>query len=91
MLRRLITLFALLSGLAAIGAPATARAMELPGVGLVVTAELSAKCAQAPGKRDEDRKRPTAEGGTDKKPCPKPSPSIVYFPPVMLQADRARE
>ena len=90
MLRRLITLFALLSGLAAIGAPATARAMDLPGVGLVASAELSAKCTQAPGKRGDDRKRP-AEGGTEKKPCPKPSPSIVYFPPVMLQADRARE
>lgn len=91
MLRRLITLFALVSGLAAIGAPATARAMDLSGVGLVATAELGAKCAQVPGKRGEDRKRPASEGGADKKPCPKPSPSIVYFPPVMLQADRARE
>ena len=90
MLRKLLTLFALLSGLAAIGAPATARAMDLTGVGMVASAELGARCAQAPGKREDDRKRP-AEGGTEKKPCPKPSPSIVYFPPVMLQADRARE
>ena len=91
MLRRLLTLFALVSGLAAIGAPVTARALELPGIGMVVSAELGTKCAQAPGKRGEDRKRPATDGGTDKKPCPKPSPSIVYFPPVMLQADRARE
>ena len=91
MLRRLITLFALISGLAAIGAPATARAMDLPGVGLVASAELGTKCAQVPGKRGEDRKRPASEGAADKKPCPRPSPSIVYFPPVMLQADRARE
>lgn len=90
MLRKLLTLFALLTGLAAIGAPATARALDLPGVGLVASAELTTKCAQTPGKRTADRKSP-AEGGTEKKPCPKPSPSIVYFPPVMLQADRARE
>jgi hypothetical protein len=90
MLRKLLTLFALLSGLAAIGAPATARAMDLSGVGVVASAELNAKCAQTPGKRGEDRKRPAAESGTDKKPCRK-APSIVYFPPVMLQADRARE
>ena len=91
MLRKLLTLFALLTGLAAIGAPATARAMDLPGVGQVAwSAELTAKCAQTPGKRADDRKRPAAESGTDKKPCRK-APSIVYFPPVMLQADRARE
>jgi hypothetical protein len=89
MLRKLLTLFALLTGLAAIGAPATARAFDLPGMGLVASAELTTKCAQAP-KRTADRKAP-AEGGMEKKPCPKPSPSIVYFPPVMLQADRARE
>lgn len=89
MLRRLLTLFALLTGLAAIGAPATARAFDLPGVGVAASAELTSKCAQA-AKRVDDRKRP-AEGGTEKKPCPKSSPSIVYFPPVMLQADRARE
>ena len=91
MLRRLITLFALVSGLAAIGAPTSARAMDLAGAGLVAAAELGAKCAKMPGKRGEDRKRPTSEGGADKKPCPKPAPSIVYFPPVMLKADRARE
>ena len=49
MLRRLLTLFALVSGLAAIGAPATARALELPGIVMVASAELGTKCAQAPG------------------------------------------
>ena len=89
MLRKLLTLFALLTGLAAIGAPATARAMDLPGVGLVASAELTAKCAQTPGKRGDDRKRP-AEGGKETKPCRK-ALSIVYFPPVMLKVDRAHE
>ena len=37
MLRRLVTLFAFLSGLAAIGAPVQARASELPGMGLVAS------------------------------------------------------
>lgn len=91
MLRRLITLFALVSGLAAIGAPTSARALEVAGAGLVAAAELGTKCAQVPGKRGEDRKRPSAERGTDKTPCLKPSLPIVYFPPVMLKADRARE
>ena len=90
MLRKLLTLFALLTGLAAIGAPATARAMDLRGVGMVASAELSAKCAQTPGKRGDDRKRP-AEGGKETRPCPKAAPSIVYFPPVMLKVDRAHE
>lgn len=90
MLRKLLTLFALISGLAAIGAPATARAMDLPGVGQVASAELTTKCAPTPGKRGEDRKRP-AEGGKETKPCPKAAPSIVYFPPVMLRVDRSRE
>jgi hypothetical protein len=91
MLRKLLTLFALLSGLAAIGAPVTARAIDLPGIGQVASAELSPKCAQTPGKRVEDRKRPAAESGADKKPCRKASGSIVYFPPVMLRVDRSRE
>jgi len=91
MLRRLITLFALLSGLAAIGAPVQARAGELPGIGFVATAPMRADCVKKGGERGAERKRPADERGARKEPCRKPAPSIVYFPPVMLQADRARE
>lgn len=91
MLRKLITLFALVSGLAALGAPVHARAAQMPGVDLVSSAQLGTKCSQRAIKPSDDRKRPTAEGSADRKPCPKPSGTIVYFPPVMLQADRARE
>ena len=91
MLRKLITLFALLTGLAAIGAPVHARASVIPGIDLVSSAQLGSKCAQEATKRSENRKRPAAEANAEKKPCPKPSGTIVYFPPVMLQADRARE
>lgn len=91
MLRRLITLFAFLFGLAAIGAPVQARASELPGVGFVAPAELRADCVKKQGHRDAERKRPTTGKGSAKEPCRKFARSIVYFPPVMLQADRARE
>jgi hypothetical protein len=91
MLRRLITLFALLSGLAAIGAPVQARASQLPGVDLVVSVELRSECAKQQGEQREVRKRPAAEKSRAKDPCRKPGPPIVYFPPVMLKADRARE
>ena len=59
----------------------------LPGVGLVASAELSSKCAQAP-KRVDDRKRP-AEGGTEKKPCPKSSPSIVPLKSMIRRSPSA--
>ena len=91
MVRKLITLFAFLTGLAAIGAPVQARAAELPGVGLVASAELRADCVRKEGRRDVERRRPATEKGAAKQPCSRSVPSIVYFPPVMLKADRARE
>ena len=91
MLRRLVTLFAFLSGLAAIGAPVQARASELPGMGLVASAELRAECVKKQGQRAAERRGSTAVKREARQPCRKAAPSIVYFPPVMLKADRARE
>jgi hypothetical protein len=87
MLRRFLTLLAFLSGLAAIGVPVHARAAELPGV--VASAELRADCVRKANRTAE--RRPATEKGTARPQCPRPAPSIVYFPPVMLKADRARE
>src|SRR5690606_10521583 len=87
MLRRLVTLLAFLSGLAAIRAPGRARAAEGPGV--AASAELRADCVRKASRTAE--RRPATEKGTTRQLCRKPAPSIVYFPPVMLKADRARE
>ncbi|MXO60091.1 hypothetical protein GRI89_11130 [Altererythrobacter salegens] len=91
MLRRLITLFALLSGLAAIGAPVQARALEVPGIGMVASAELTTRCSKQAVARLDERKQPATECRQEQKKGTKPAPSIIYFPPVMLQVDRARE
>lgn len=88
MLRQLLTLLAVISGLAATGAPAQAHAMDVENVRLVAAAEQAAKCAapisgMALAPRPERTKRA-------KSPCPKPRPMIV-LPPVMLRVDRALE
>lgn len=89
MLRKLVTLLAFLTGIAALGAPIQAGGRETSGV--VAAAELRTGCVNKQTRRGGDRKRPAAESGSARQPCRKPAPSILYFPPVMLQADRARE
>lgn len=88
MLRQLLTLLALISGLAATGTPAQAHVADVQNVRLVAAAELASKCvtpssgiALAPVPETRER---------TKSPCPKPRPTIV-LPPVMLGVDRAHE
>lgn len=89
MLRQLLTVLAILTGLAATGAPAqAAHANDVAAVRFVATAELASKCtlpssgpALAPQTWQRDGEKP---------PCPKPRPPIV-LPPVMLGVDRALE
>ena len=88
MLRQLLTLLALISGLAATGAPVQASVSEVADVRLVAASEQAAKCAapisgMALAPRPETMKRA-------KSPCPKPRPMTV-LPPVMLRVDRALE
>jgi hypothetical protein len=89
MLRQLLTILAIVTGLAATGAPAqAARVSDVASVRLVATAELSAKCtmpSSGPALIPTVPKR-----DADKPPCPRPRPPIV-LPPVMLGADRALE
>jgi hypothetical protein len=89
MLRQLLTILAIVTGLAATGAPAqAAQVSDVASVRLVATAELSAKCAMP---SSGPALIPTApKRDADKAPCPKPRPPIV-LPPVMLGADRALE
>lgn len=90
MLRKLIALIALLSGLAAIGAPVHARASELSGSGMVASAPLSAKCQAERSDREAVRNRPSGASKAARTSCRKPVP-VIYFPPVMLGPDRAHE
>lgn len=89
MLRRLIALLALLSGLAAVGVPASAVALA-DGCEQVASAQLTqagkverckARPADAPAPR---RDRATRDNRTA-------APVVIYVPTVMLRADRARE
>ena len=89
MLRRLLTIFAILTGLAAAGAPAQAAQLnDVAAVRLVAAAELSAKCTLPSSGAALTPPAPLRDGV--KAPCPKPRPPIV-LPPVMLGADRALE
>jgi hypothetical protein len=89
MLRHLLTILAIVTGLAAAGTPAQAAPMsDVASVRLVAAAEAAVKCtlpssgpALAPQAPKRDGERP---------PCPRPRPPIV-LPPVMLGADRALE
>jgi hypothetical protein len=88
MLRQLLTALAILTGLAAAGAPAQAAPLnQVASVRVVAAAEFVSKCTmpssgpaltQAPVQKD------------DKPTCTKPRPPVI-LPPVMLGVDRALE
>ncbi|MBO0748909.1 MAG: hypothetical protein J2O44_00560 [Porphyrobacter sp.] len=93
MLRQLLTVLAIVTGLAA-GAPAQAapvsdiasvRASER----FVAAAEFAAKCTIPSSGPAFAPRAPLLKDGV-KTPCPRPRPPIV-LPPVMLGADRALE
>ncbi len=88
-LKKLIALFVLLTGLAAIGVPASARAGDIP-VGVTSPYDVSVNCQLERRQADAQRKRPTAQRKAERSPCPKPTP-LVIFPPVMLGSDLALE
>jgi hypothetical protein len=89
MLRQLLTVLAILTGLAAAGAPVqAAQVNEVASVRLVATAELTVKCTM-PSSGPALTPPQVLKDGV-KSPCPRPRPPIV-LPPVMLRADRALE
>ena len=87
MLRRLLTVLAIVTGLAA-GAPVQASASDVAAVRLVQTVELATKCV-VPSSGPAFAPQVPAKDDT-KKPCPVLLPPVV-LPPVMLKADRALE
>jgi hypothetical protein len=93
MLRRLLTILALLTGLAAAGAPIqAAQASDVAGarasVRLVASAEFVSKCTLPSSGPALTPPAPLRDGA--KAPCPRPRPPVV-LPPVMLRVDRSLE
>jgi hypothetical protein len=89
MLRQLLTVFAILTGLAAAGTPAQANVRDVASVTLVAAAEQSAPCADRRVQQQHMASRPQRlDGATAPVPWPH---RVVVLPTVMLGADRALE
>lgn len=88
MLKRILTLFAILTGLAAVAAPAEARFVALEDIGVHASGESAPKCADkrvaqaAPLARYVERKAQAPAA------CRPPVITIV-IPTVMLGSDRS--
>ncbi len=87
MIRQLLALVALITGLAAVAEPAQARYADIQAASQA--AQRDASCKQravastvATGRAWDRADQP--------KVCPRPQ-IVIIVPPVMLQADRARE
>lgn len=91
MLRKLLALIVLVTGLAAVDTPAQARVFDVESVrtvdaGYSCSAQTGVRSAQLVGvlrKLDRDEAQP--------KSCPRPPKIVLIVPAVMLHADRARE
>jgi hypothetical protein len=88
MLRQLLAVLAILTGLAAAAPAQAAQVNDVASVRFVATAEFVSKCtlpSSGPALTP-----PAPQKDAAKTPCPRPRPPIV-LPPVMLRADRALE
>ncbi|MGZ3172649.1 MAG: hypothetical protein ACXWJC_06205 [Croceibacterium sp.] len=88
MLRQLLTVLAILTGLAAAAPAQAAPVNDVASVRLVAAAELTAKCT-LPSSGPAYTPSPPLRDSV-KAPCPRPRPPIV-LPPVMLRVDRSLE
>lgn len=90
MLRRLLTCLALITGLAAAGAPVHANALDTMGAAFELTqkAEDSGKCEKV---TCAERQRQQRERGEKVTPCRSQESVRVVIPTVMFGADRAFE
>lgn len=89
MLRKLLAILVLVTGLAAAGTPAQALSINVESVraadvtGYACAAQSGARDRQATVRRTRDEAQPKA--------CPRPPKIVLIVPTVMLHADRARE
>ena len=90
MLRRLLTIFAFLTGLAALAAPADAHLASADGVRIELAGVAAAQCPSAPAAAAEFPAGVVLGYKGHAPYCPRPV-YRVYFPTVQLGVDRARE
>lgn len=88
MLRKLLALLVLVTGLAAVGQPAHAVAINVDSVR---AAEVGYACTAQPGQRAMPSSFLRDREDVLPKQCPKPPRIVLVVPTVMLHADRARE
>ena len=90
MLRKLLALLVLVTGLAAAGTPAQARVFDVESVR---TIDAAYTCAAQPGAHSAQLAGVLRKDRDDDQPkvCPRPPKIVLVVPTVMLQADRARE
>lgn len=93
MLRQLLALLALLTGLAAIGAPVQAAVNSAVGVGVGVEQPSDSRDTETRDAQNvcADKQRKQKLRGEKVTPCKKQEPVTVYIPSVMFGADRAYE
>ena len=88
MLRKLLALLVLVTGLAAAGQPAQAMVLKVDSV---QAAEAGYACTAPSGQRSSPSSSLLERDDVQPKPCPKPPRIVLIVPTVMLHADRARE
>ena len=88
MLRKLLALLVLVTGLAAVGQPAQAMVLKVDSV---QAAEAGYACTVQRGERSSPTSIRREHDEAQPKSCPKPPRIVLVVPTVMLQADRARE
>ena len=88
MLRKLLALLVLVTGLAAAGQPAQAMVLKVDSV---QTVEAGFACTAQPGLRSNPASVRHERDEVQPKACPKPPRIVLVVPTVMLQADRAHE
>lgn len=90
MMRRLLALFALLTGLAAVAGPAHAALGDALRVGVEQSSPSGQDTRETPETCVEKQRRQKARGERVS-PCKRQQPVTIYIPTVMFGPDRAIE
>ena len=88
MLRKLLALLVVITGLTAVGQPAHAVVLKAASVQAI---EAGYACTAQPSQRSVPSSIRGDREEVQVKPCPKPPRIVLIVPTVMLHADRARE
>jgi hypothetical protein len=89
MLRKLLAILVLVTGLAAAGTPAQALSLDVESVRVANAPAYS--CAAQPGTTNPQLRVTRERDEAAPKQCPRPPKIVLIVPTVMLHADRARE